>query len=680
MTYHRATAKQIVLDLLVTWGATARPGMSELFDVLGSFRGRDRLATLPRILEIPGIDLGPELQGEVSELIEASRGGDSLTPGFETRVDRVLARVVPILRGGLEEQRGALRTDLAGWVRVLPAAERDPILERFWGTAEGRDLPDLMTALRNLGDVGEMLDRVREQTEGEIRSLLESGGTQTGDSSALEHARGALASGDPLQLLAARRALTTIHAREEHGRTSQQLEAGQQRLSDLCQRGRQLLESGDGAAVGAVRGILETTLSACEDLVLSSTESASGEEVAAWARSIASREASLGAMLESLSASGVVSTENQRAVAETVARKITDLAPDDTEAQQRASALLAAAASRGPEFYQALGQATTWIEKRQTGSTAERSAAEKELRAASRRLAAELEKSAPSIPAERVVGARVLIEKTEESIAAGDPAAMRSLGSRLEKEAAELRQLADRAEEYLTSRESAERKRITGGAKIYRGLANGADAKKLGALLARAEAARAEELEEIEGGIRTVKSRVGNRIRVEAAGVARRADQQLKRKRGKPAAAELEKAAEALRAARENDDLQSTVECSATLKRQLPKFGGTTFYAGLGVLAVVVLAGAFFVWQSFSEDTHAYQFTLMADENAVGEATVMLVQNGEIFAQESYPAGQTAGFELPAGRYEIFVNGRYTGTVIEVPDDPPQVTGIPVPR
>ena len=146
MTDHRATARQIVLDLLVTWGATARPGMSELFDVLGSFRGRDRLATLPRILEIPGIDLGPEVQGEVRELIEASRGGDSLTPGFETRVDRVLARVVPVLRGGLEEQRGALQTDLAGWVRVLPAAERDPILERFWGTAEGRDLPRVRSA------------------------------------------------------------------------------------------------------------------------------------------------------------------------------------------------------------------------------------------------------------------------------------------------------------------------------------------------------------------------------------------------------------------------------------------------------------------------------------------------------------------------------------------------------
>ena len=155
MTDHRATAKRIVLDLLVTWGATARPGMSELFDVVGSFRGRDRLAILPRILETPGVDLGPELQGELRALVEASTGGDSLEPGFEQRVDHVLARVVPVLRSGLDEQRGALRTDLAGWVRVLPPAERDPILERFWGTAEGPDLPNVMAALRNLGEVGE---------------------------------------------------------------------------------------------------------------------------------------------------------------------------------------------------------------------------------------------------------------------------------------------------------------------------------------------------------------------------------------------------------------------------------------------------------------------------------------------------------------------------------------------
>jgi hypothetical protein len=654
--------------------------MSELFDVVGSFRGRDRLAILPRILETPGVDLGPELQGELRALVEASTGGDSLEPGFEQRVDHVLARVVPVLRSGLDEQRGALRTDLAGWVRVLPPAERDPILERFWGTAEGPDLPNVMAALRNLGEVGEMLDRARGQTEGEIRSLLDADGAKAGDSSALEHARDALASGDPLQLLAARRALTTIHAREAHERTSQQLEAGQQRLSDLCQRARQTLESSDGAAAGTTREILGTTIAACEDLVLASAEPASGDEMAAWIRSIAAREASLGTMLEDLDANGAAPAENQRAVAEAVARRINDLAPKDTQAQQQASALLDAASNRGPEFYQALGRATTWIDERQTGSNAERSAAEQELRAASRRLAAELEKAAPSIPAERIVGARVLIEKTEESIAADEPETMQTLGGQLEKEAKELRQLAERAEEYRTSRQSAEKKRIAGEAKKLEGLAKGADAKKIGALIAKAQGADAGDLEKVDAEIRSVKAKLGNRIRVDAAAVARKAEQQLKRKRGKPAAAELEKAAEALQKAREEDDLQATGECSAVLKRQLPKFGGTAFFAGLGVLVVVVLAGAFFVWQSLSENTHAYELTLMADESAVGDATLMLVQNGEIIAQGSYGAGQTAEFELPAGRYEVFVNGRYTGTVIQVPDDPPQVTGIPVPR
>jgi hypothetical protein len=58
----------------------------------------------------------------------------------------------------------------------------------------------------------------------------------------------------------------------------------------------------------------------------------------------------------------------------------------------------------------------------------------------------------------------------------------------------------------------------------------------------------------------------------------------------------------------------------------------------------------------------------------------MLVQEGNIFAQEPYRAGQPATFELPSGRYEVYVNGRFTGTVIQVPDDPPQVSGIPFPR
>ena len=639
MTDNRASAKRIVLDLLVTWGATARPGMSELFEALRSFRGRDRLAILPRILDTPGIDLGPELHGEVRALIEASSGGDSLEPGFETRVERTLARVAPAVRTGLEEQREELQADLAGWTRVLAPAERDPVLERYWSTVEEPDLPSLMAALRNLGDVRGMLDRAREQTEGEVRSLLDGGGATAGDSSAVEHARAALASSDPMELVAARRALTTIKTREEHGRTAQEFEAAQQRLTDLCQRGRQALESSERAPDGTARGILGTTVSASEELVLASAETGSGDEVAAWTRSIATREASLGAMLDSV-----------------------------------------AATRRGPEFHQALDRASTWIDPRKTGRTAERSAAEEEIRSASRRLTAELEKSAASIPAERLVGARVLIEETEESIAGGEPDAMRSLGDRLEKEAEELRQLAERAEEYLTSRETAERKRITGEAKKLEGLATGPEAKKLGALIAKADGAGTGELEQLDAAIRSVKAKVGNRIRVEAAGLARRADRQLKRKRGKPAAAALEKSAAALQVAREKDDLQATAECSAELKRRLARVAGMPVYAGLGALAVVVLLGALFVWHSFSEDTHRYELTLMADETVVGETTLMLVQDGEVFAQESYRAGQPAGFELPAGRYEVYVNGRYTGTVIEVPDDPPQVTGIPFPR
>jgi hypothetical protein len=646
MTDNRAAAKRIVLDLLVTWGATARPGMSELFEVLGSFRGRDRLAILPRILEIPGFDLGPELGGEVRSLVEASRSGDSLEPGFETRVERVLARVVPALRAGLEEQRDALQPILAGWTRVLAPAERDPILERYWGTVEEPELPSVMAALRNLGDVRGALDRAREQTEGEIRSLLDGGGATAGDASAVEHARDALTSGDPQQLLAARRALTMIKSREEHGRTAQELEAAQSRLNNLCQRSRQVLESSDGALDGTARGILETNVSASEELVLASAEADSSDEVAAWTRSIATREASLGAMLDSVAASGPVWAEQQRAVAETVAQQMNHLAADDAEARQQA----------------------------------ERSAAEEEIRAASRRLTAALEKSAAALPAERIVGARVLIEETDELIADGEPEAMRSLGGRIEKEAKELHQLAERAEEYLTSRETAERKRITNEAKKLEGLATGREAKKLGTLIAKAKGAGVGEFDALEAEIRSVTSKAGNRVRLEAAGLAKQAGKQIQRKSGKPAAAELEKTVAALQAARDDDDLASMAQSSAALKGQLPKFSGTTLYAGLGALAVVVLLGAFFVWQSFSEDTHPYQLTLMADEAIAGEATLMLVQEGNIFAQEPYRAGQPATFELPSGRYEVYVNGRFTGTVIQVPDDPPQVSGIPFPR
>jgi hypothetical protein len=457
-------------------------------------------------------------------------------------------------------------------------------------------------------------------------------------------AREALDSGDPSRLRAAHGALMSIRARQEQHRSNRALEAARKQLTELSHRGQEVLARSDGALDPNSRALLTEVLERSEELIREGSEPSTGEEAASWTRAIQVRHEALENLLDSV------------------------------------SGLAEAPVALAPSMTEAVAEAAVRAEPEDAAMAAERHAAGDEVRSAARRLTATLEQAAASLPVDRIADAKVLIAESEVVLAEDDPEAMRSIGKRISDEAGELRRLAERAEEYRTSRESAERKRIIDGAKRFRGMAGGSDAKKLGALIDQVQRAGAGELSKLDAGIRTITAKVGNRIRTEAAGLALRAEQHESRKGEKTSTNETEKAAADLAVALEQDDLEAMVPCSAVLRRELPKVGRVQLFAGLAALAVIILIGGFLIWRSMSEDTHTYELSLTGTDRAAGEVPVMLVQDGTIVEQNTSREGRPVTFDLTSGRYEVFVDGRYTGIVIRVPDDPPQVTGIPYPR
>jgi len=680
MIENAAVSRRAVVDLLASWGATAQPGMPELFEALESFGVGGRLGLLPRVLELPGVELPAELRRELQDAVAARHAA----PGDPPPLARLEERAASALLASLAGRRAELSAEVARWTRFLDPGERDPILERMWAASSADDLRGLLDAVQGLGEARSLLDGARRRVEDGIRSAIGPNGAAAGNATVLGAAREALASADPSRLAAVRRMLAGIAAQEEQGRVAGDLSAARQRVAELCLEvcGREQARSDGGG--GGSRGRAIAAAEAAEELVRESAAPESPAETAALIRALAAWEGSLAAVLEGQSAPGGSSVERRRAVADALLAELKAAAAESagggTAAEQFGRDLAAATQSGGPAFHDALGQATAWLDARRGEGAAAREAAEQTLRESVSRLTAQLERSAAILPTGRVVAARRLFEEAEAAIAVADPRAAKALGERISSEAADLRRLADLAEEYRASREAAERKRIRGGIERLRGLARGRAARRLAALSAKLEAGGADGLEGVDAELRSVASTVGNEIRLEAAGLVHRAGRQLSRARGKPAEAELERAVAAARTALGEDDLGGMVRESAALRKRLPRLTGPVVYAGLGGLGVVLALSAWLAWQSMTGATREYRLRVMGDEVLQTVATMLLVRDGSVFAEKPYRAGQPTSFDLPDGRYEVYVNGMYTGSVVRVPDDPVDVNDIPLPR
>jgi len=121
---------------------------------------------------------------------------------------------------------------------------------------------------------------------------------------------------------------------------------------------------------------------------------------------------------------------------------------------------------------------------------------------------------------------------------------------------------------------------------------------------------------------------------------------------------------------------EQTVAVRAEVRKNVP-LSRPGIRLGIAGLLVLALLGGSFAARSYWNKPVTYVFEL---ESAPGEAVeIWLVRNGRIIDKGRYGSGvPSLSFELEEGRYEVFVNERYTGRVVRVPDDPREVTGIPI--
>lgn len=662
-----APERSAIVDLLATWGAIAEPGSRELIEVIASLRTGHSRGRLRQVLDLEGIDLPDELRREIEVAVEGRPA-----PNLE-------ARAATALRAALAERRTEIEVDFARWARLLDRDETARALDRIWAASGAEDLGEMLDAERGLAAAQTLVDDTRQRIEDEIRSAIEGGGIAEGNPVVAGAAREALAAGDPVRLADARRVVAGLKARRDHDRDLEQLPVALERLSESCRDVRSLADAGEsGRAEQAIR---IATVEAAERCMRLAAASSSPVDAAAMVRAVGAWDDALGAVRAALPAPDGSDVASRRAVAEALVAELRTATRGEhaEKSAQLSRALTDAAGPGGIAFHDALARAVSWWAERRNESDSERSAADGVLRVSIERLQAELARSAALLPTGRVFGARRLIEEAGVAVAGDDPPDIRRLAERIDAEAGQLRRLAGLAEETRQSRRAAQRARLRNAIERYRGLAAGRKARRLAVLASRLEAAGDDGLDEIDAELKSVCAVVGNGIRLNAARLMRLADRRQARASTKPTDGELESAMGAVRAALGEDDLVAMARESETLRRRLPRFAGPVAYAGLAALAVVLLLAAWLAWRSMAGSTHEYRLSVR-DVQADDAATLTLVRDGGVFEERPYREGESALFDLPRGRYEVFVNGKFTGSVIRVPDDAPEVNDIPLPR
>jgi len=312
---------------------------------------------------------------------------------------------------------------------------------------------------------------------------------------------------------------------------------------------------------------------------------------------------------------------------------------------------------------------------RDAGQTRQQIEAASELRKAIASATEELDRLAASLPTARVVRSRTRLSEAEASAYSGDPDAMKRSLDELGKDTEEIRRLAEQQRRFEEDRSAAEADRLAAEIERLAEIARRGDAKRLATLSANLK--QRQKRAGVAAALPGLTARIENKERLDLAIRFRRASGCSEKARGQMQA-ELDRAKEAL----SSGDLAAIHEASSgldqALRKTAPWRGPRSWVAG-GVLLVVVLAAGVLGLRTLGQGTTTATFEF---EPAAGVDTMkfVLVRGGEIVAERSVSPGQSVDISLPAGRFEVFVNDRYTGRVVRVPQDVGSIDPIPVPQ
>lgn len=676
-----------IVDLLVSWGAVASPESGPLLRALS---GAPTITDLLRGLRNLASDLLPpqllEELGQVAQLVDA--GGSLGAPSLRARIDAVLRQSRLQLSGEITQLGRSTAANLIPWALILERQQLDETLRTLWRGERPSDLADLLNTLEGIQGVQRLLEEMRRSLETDL-------GKPGVDGSIVEQARRALAEGDPLKLYLAKAALQSSRDLDRTRADAAALQDARSRLADLVARARQqavVPEPGPHGELATLRADLLERAARFTD----GPPPERGEEIAAARSAVDAWNRAVEQLLqaqEQPDAAGsearldlVRSYEAETGMLQARSAALAGSAGDTFSAQaaQAMEALRKAAPGGGPAFEQALAKIDEIVRGGHDSTGTGLNSIGDRISVSSTHLTSLLDKSGETLPTAALINARLHLDQVEGLMAARDIAALTSLEKLLEEDIADLRRLLSIAQRRRSNRLEADRETCLEEISRLSEVAPPRLGSRLQALAGEVEQADGEALAAVQTRVDRLGNRVRQSIRLEAGKALHAANRWLKKAAGKPALSErvaaLTGQVEQLSTLLAKDDLpglrQQTVALRAAVRKNAPLTRIEVRLGIAGLLIVALVAGAFMARTQWNKP-QTYLFEL--DSEPVEAVEIWLVRNGRIIEKRRFGVGDSAlSFSLEEGRYEVYVNERYTGRVVQVPDDPREVTGIPI--
>lgn len=712
----REGVEAAVLELLASWGASGDPLDADILAALGELQAAlsflsSNLAGGIRAFLDRGQDLLPaDLLQEVREAGQALESGDVVrAPFLQRRAEDVLSKAAAELSRRVDDERGSLAGELLPWGTVMEPEALALVLRLLWRTESPVEVLERLSALDELRAARASLDAAKSSAAAGLQELLAAcaGSPQAVDARTL--ALGALRSGDPTELTRAARALENLRGKQDREKAEADLAARRGRLANLFERAR---EAAAAAGAAQARLLIPAMEEAERSLGLSreAPSPASGRRAAAGPGSATDLDLDIGVLeswektLELVAATGSeIATRTGRARVEAAraleeelhrqaARRYGTAQANDAalppEVIAAAAALGSSAGSVAPgAFQKAVDGALSLAGRLEGEATSNLKTGEAKVRASAQELSSLLEESAADLPASNVVQARLRLEMVDGFVASGEIDGIEALERTIRSDLGALQQLAGVVRRRRQNREEAEREALRAEAVKVGESATGAAARRLGALGEEIMKAPADQIERLQQSIARVGGEVEHGIRLEAMRALRSGERLVKRAGGRSGGRWNEKTrdltglVETLRTRLEGEDLrgvrESAAQVLASVRRASP-LSRPWVRLGIGATALALVAAAFLAWRWSAARPKDYFLKL--EPEPAGSVTIALVnEEGEVLDSKPYrdEGGEGVRFALPPGRYEVYVDDRYTGRVIRAGEDPTRVTGIP---
>ncbi len=687
----RAAREKLLLELLASWGASEEPQAGDLFKVVTGLRN---VSDLLYELQRRGREwLPPPLCDEIDATVAILGAGESLSaPSFRSRVEQILARARESLDPRIAERRTAVSQHLRGWAPLLDRDDMDRALLCLWRTEHTSGVADQLAALADLEQVQALLASTRDTIAAQIQSRIAAPGPGAAAEEASSVARRALAGDDPMMLLRARLAFDDLHTRQEREISRARVEQACSRLTSLCETARRRIGGAgvDGAAARLRARAVEDAERALQAISRGSDSAVDFEPaITAWERT-----------LQAVSEAGPAEGDDTRAAREALVHAIVSglerLVPRDPAARNpdqdflaRDAAAIAAALRKGvgggQPFQQALDRGADLLRSVRRQAEGRIQEAGAQLRAVAGDLASFLEESGEQLPTARVVRARLWLEQIEGVLASGDLGGISSMTRSVREDLVDLRGLADHVRRRRANREGAERDELRSEIARLVETTPRAASRRLQALAAEVEHADARRLPRLRDAVSRVRRSVEQSIRLEGGKVLHAANRWMRTKGGRSdgsssqRAKEVARGMEALAGALEKSDLPALRQRAIELRAALRGAAVSRIWVEmvLAVVAVAALAGIYPALQYMRGRQQTCLLKLASPPPR--PARIWLVSNGRIVRDEAYGTGDDGiRLSLPPGRYEVFVNKRYTGRAVRIPGER-EVTGVPLP-